>query len=153
LRYFGAAQSVSRFCAKADIERPTEPAGSVEVDPEGDMVSYQQAIKAYTQESIEPWISPLRAQRNSSPGDAAEVAGLNVDVIVAGNSPAGLATKNASKTIPIVIATMGVIETIEDPVQQRFATSLAHPRGSITGLNLQTRACRAQACLSYQNCL
>ena len=46
---------------------------------------------------------------------AAEVAGLNVDVIVAGNSPACLAAKNASKTIPIVIATM------EDPVQQGFA--------------------------------
>ena len=58
---------------------------------------------------------------------AAEVAGLNVDVIVAGNSPAGLAAKNASKTIPIVIATM------EDPVQQGFATSLAHPGGSTRG--------------------
>jgi putative ABC transport system substrate-binding protein len=46
---------------------------------------------------------------------------LNVDVIVAGNSPAGLAAKNATKTIPIVIAKM------EDPVQQGFATSLAHP--------------------------
>jgi putative ABC transport system substrate-binding protein len=70
-----------------------------------------------------------------------------VDVIVARNSPAGLAAKNATKTIPIVIATM------EDPVQQGFATGLAHPGASITGLNLQTPACRAQACLSYQNCL
>jgi ABC-type uncharacterized transport system substrate-binding protein len=58
-----------------------------------------------------------------------------------------LAAKNATKTIPIVIATM------EDPVQQGFATGLAHPGASITGLNLQTPACRAQACLSYQNCL
>ena len=78
---------------------------------------------------------------------AAEVAGLNVDVIVAGNSPAGLAAKNASKTMPIVIA------RTEDPMQQGFATSLAHAGGSIAGLNLQTPACRAQACLSYQNCL
>jgi putative ABC transport system substrate-binding protein len=68
---------------------------------------------------------------------------LNVDVIVAANSPAGSAAKNATKTIPIVI----------DPVQQGFATSLAHPGGSITGLDLQTPACGAQACLSYQNCL
>jgi hypothetical protein len=60
---------------------------------------------------------------------------------------AGSAAKNATKTIPIVIATM------EDPVQQGFSTSLAHPGGGITGLNLQTPACRAQACLSYQNCL
>jgi putative ABC transport system substrate-binding protein len=88
-----------------------------------------------------------RGSTEQFPRYAAEVAGLNVDVIVAGNSPAGLAAKNATKTIPIVIATM------EDPVQQGFATSLAHPGGSITGLNLQTPACRAQACLSYQNCL
>jgi len=86
------------------------------------------------------------AQRNSSPSTR-EVVGLNVDVIVAANSPAGLAAKNATKTIPIVIATM------EDPLEQGFATSLAHPGASITGLSLQTPACRAQACLSHQNCL
>jgi len=57
---------------------------------------------------------------------------LNVDVIVAANSPAGLAAKNATKTIPIVIATM------EDPVQQGFAASLANPGSNITGLSLQT---------------
>lgn len=88
-----------------------------------------------------------RGSTEQFPRYAAEVAGLNVDVIVAGNSPAGLAAKNATKTIPIVIATM------EDPVQQGFATSLAHPGGSITGFNLQTPACRAQTCLPCQNCL
>ena len=88
-----------------------------------------------------------RGSTEQFPRYAAEVAGLNVDVIVTRNSPAGLAAKNATKTIPIVIATM------EDPVRQGFATSLAHPGGSITGLNLQTPACRSQACLSFQNCL
>src|SRR5215475_1934545 len=63
---------------------------------------------------------------------AAEVVGLDVDVILAANSPAGLAAKNATTTIPIVIATM------EDPVQQGFATSLAHPGGNITGLSVQS---------------
>ena len=62
-----------------------------------------------------PWLN------GTVPQYAAEVMGLNVDDIVAANSPAGLAAKNATKTIPIVIATM------EDPVQQGFATSLAHP--------------------------
>ena len=78
-----------------------------------------------------PWLN------GTVPPYAAEVVGLNVDDIVAANSPAGLAAKNATKTIPIVIATM------EDPVQQGFATSLAHPGGSITGLSPQTPACRA----------
>lgn len=63
---------------------------------------------------------------------AAEVVGLNVDVIVAANGAAGLAAKNATKTIPIVIATM------EDPVQPGFAASFARPGGNITGLSLQT---------------
>jgi putative ABC transport system substrate-binding protein len=66
------------------------------------------------------------------PEFAAEVVGLNVDVILAANSGAALAAQNATKTIPIVIATM------EDPVQQGFAASIARPGGNITGLSLQT---------------
>ena len=62
-----------------------------------------------------------RGSTEQFPEYAAEVVGLDVDVILAANSPAGLAAKNATKTIPIVIATM------EDPVQQGFAASLAHP--------------------------
>ncbi len=73
-----------------------------------------------------------RGSTERFPEYAAEVVGLEVDVILAANSPAGLAAKNATTTIPIVIATM------EDPVQQRFATSLAHPGGNITGLSLQS---------------
>jgi putative tryptophan/tyrosine transport system substrate-binding protein len=63
---------------------------------------------------------------------AAEVVGLNVDVILAANSAAAFAAKNATKTTPIVIATM------EDPVRQGFAASVARPGGNITGLSLQT---------------
>ena len=58
--------------------------------PEGDMVRYQQAIKAHTQES---WISPLSAH-------------------------------------------------------SRYLALIMTRRDCITGLNLQTPACRAQACLS-----
>jgi hypothetical protein len=39
LRHFGAAQSVGPFCAKADIERLTEPAASVEI-----CLSYQNCL-------------------------------------------------------------------------------------------------------------
>jgi putative tryptophan/tyrosine transport system substrate-binding protein len=51
-----------------------------------------------------------------------------IDVIVAANSPAGRAAKNATKTIPIVIPFMS------DPVGDGFAASLAHPGSNITGL-------------------
>jgi ABC-type uncharacterized transport system substrate-binding protein len=74
-----------------------------------------------------------RGSTDQFPRHAAEVAGLNVDVIVAGNSPAGLAAKNASKTMPIVIA------TTEDPMQQGFATSLAHAGGSTRGSTSRRR--------------
>jgi putative ABC transport system substrate-binding protein len=63
---------------------------------------------------------------------AAEVVRLPVDVIVAGNTPAGLAAQKATKTIPIVIATM------VDPVRDGFVTTLAHPGGNITGMTLDT---------------
>jgi putative tryptophan/tyrosine transport system substrate-binding protein len=63
---------------------------------------------------------------------ADEVVRIPVDVIVAANTPAGLAAKRATRTIPIVIATM------VDPVGDGFVTSLARPGGNITGLTLTT---------------
>jgi ABC-type uncharacterized transport system substrate-binding protein len=58
---------------------------------------------------------------------AAEVVGLNVDVIVAANDVAGRAAQRATKTIPIVIAIIG------DPVGGGFVASLARPGGNVTG--------------------
>jgi putative ABC transport system substrate-binding protein len=66
------------------------------------------------------------------PEYAADVVRLNVDVIVASNAAAGHAARLATKTIPIVIPTMG------DPVADGFVASLARPGGNITGLTLQS---------------
>jgi len=63
---------------------------------------------------------------------ADEVVRIPVDVIVAANTPAGFAAKSATRTIPIVIATM------VDPVGDGFVASLARPGGNITGLTLTT---------------
>jgi putative ABC transport system substrate-binding protein len=63
---------------------------------------------------------------------AAEVVRIPVDIIVAGNTPAGFAAKRATQTIPIVIATM------TDPVGDGFVATLARPGGNITGLTLTT---------------
>ena len=62
------------------------------------------------------------------PGLATELAHLNVDLIVAPNTPAALAAKQATTTIPIVVQVMG------DPVTDGLVTSLARPGGNITGL-------------------
>jgi putative ABC transport system substrate-binding protein len=59
---------------------------------------------------------------------AAELIGLKVDVLVTAGTPAALALKGATTTIPIVIA------TIADPIVTGIVPSLARPGGNITGL-------------------
>ena len=59
---------------------------------------------------------------------AQELVGLKVDVIVANLTPAVQAAKEATATIPIVMASAG------DPVGTGFVKSLARPGGNITGL-------------------
>jgi putative ABC transport system substrate-binding protein len=59
---------------------------------------------------------------------AAELVAAKVDVIVTGGNEAIRAAKNATSTIPVVMAFSG------DPVGSGFVTSLARPGGNITGL-------------------
>ncbi len=63
------------------------------------------------------------------PGLAAELVRLKVDVIVTQGTVPTLAARQASTTIPIVIAVAG------DPVAMGLVASLARPGGNITGLS------------------
>jgi putative ABC transport system substrate-binding protein len=63
------------------------------------------------------------------PGLANELIGLKVDVIVASPTPAALAAKNATQTIPIV----GI--GFDNPVQHGLIASLARPGGNVTGVS------------------
>ena len=58
---------------------------------------------------------------------AAEMVRLKADLIITITTPAALAAKNATTTIPIVIP------TAIDPVGTGLIASLAHPGGNITG--------------------
>ena len=63
------------------------------------------------------------------PGLAAELVRLKVNVIVAATPPAVQAAKQATESIPIVMA------AVADPVALGFVNSLARPGGNITGLS------------------
>ena len=58
----------------------------------------------------------------------AELIGLNVDVIVTAGTPAALAVKKATTSIPCVMVAVG------DPVGTDLVASLARPGGNMTGL-------------------
>jgi putative ABC transport system substrate-binding protein len=58
---------------------------------------------------------------------AKELASIPVDVIVASGSPPSQAARAATRTIPIVMVTVG------DPVRVGLVASLAHPGGNVTG--------------------
>jgi putative tryptophan/tyrosine transport system substrate-binding protein len=63
------------------------------------------------------------------PALASELVRLKVDVIVTGGPPVTRSAKQATATIPIVMA------IDDDPVGNGFAASLARPGGNITGLS------------------
>jgi putative ABC transport system substrate-binding protein len=63
------------------------------------------------------------------PALAAELVRLKVDVIVTRGTPAALAAKRATSTIPVIMTGVG------DPVGQGVVASLARPGANITGLS------------------
>src|SRR6202140_1007789 len=69
-----------------------------------------------------------RAER--FPDLASELVSLKVDLIVTRGSPAAKAAKNATGTIPVVMAAMGAPLVV--------VASVAHPGGNITGLTTFT---------------
>ena len=72
---------------------------------------------------------------------ATEIVRANVDLIVTHGTPGSLAAKQATTTIPIVVAVIG------DPITARITASVARPGGNITGqsfFNAELRAKRLE---------
>ena len=72
------------------------------------------------------------------PSLAAALVAQKVDVIVTWSTPAALAAKRATSSIPIVIGFAA------DPVGSKIVSSLAHPGGNITGWTHQGLDLRAK---------
>jgi len=68
-------------------------------------------------------------QLDRLPQLAAEPVGLNVDVLVVSGTRAAVAAKQATSTIPIVLAGVG------DPVQAGLVNSMSRPGTNVTGLS------------------
>ena len=66
------------------------------------------------------------------PARAAELVALPVDLILTWGTPAALAAKQATPSIPIVMGSIG------DPVAAGVIPSLAHPGGNVTGFSSQS---------------
>jgi putative tryptophan/tyrosine transport system substrate-binding protein len=65
---------------------------------------------------------------------ASELVRLQVDVIVTRGTPAALSAKQATGTIPIVMASSG------EPAAEGVVASLARPGGNVTGLHIMAPA-------------
>ena len=78
------------------------------------------------------------AKRDRLPGLAAELVGLKVDAIVTVGGPATDAAKQATSSIPIVMALVG------DAVGIGLIESLARPGGNVTGITDESVALSAK---------
>jgi putative ABC transport system substrate-binding protein len=68
-------------------------------------------------------------QEERQPGFVAELMEWNVDVIVCGSTAGARAAREATNSIPIILAGLG------DPVRLGFAKTLARPGGNVTGVS------------------
>jgi putative ABC transport system substrate-binding protein len=116
----------------------SQPAGNARVgvlvlgnpDPEPFMVSLREGLRelGYIEgQNIQLELRSAQGKAGDLPVAAAELVALKVDVIVTFQTPAGIAAKNATTEIPIVLGSAG------DPVGTGLVASYARPGGNVTG--------------------
>src|SRR5262249_23135583 len=119
---------------QAEQARKVWKIGLIAVAPRQDQTAVFQGLRelGYVEGenlAVERRYSEGRAERFAE--FAAELVRLNVDVIVVETTPAALAVKRATNTIPVVFP------TAIDPVGSGVVASLARPGGHITGLTTE----------------
>ena len=76
------------------------------------------------------YLSAGSGQAVGFPALATECLRLKADIIAVSTTPAAVAAKNATRTIPIIMIAVG------DPVGTGLVDSLAQPGGNVTGMSL-----------------
>jgi putative ABC transport system substrate-binding protein len=100
----------------------------------GQLEAFRQGLKEYSWvegQNISVEYRFAEGKEDALPGIAAELVQLRPDV-VAESTPAALAAKSVTQTIPIVMATSA------DPLGNGLVASLNRPGANITGLSLQS---------------
>jgi ABC-type uncharacterized transport system substrate-binding protein len=120
----------------AKIPRIGYVSGTSPANPGREVTAFQQGLRDLGYIEGKNILVEYRYQEGKAergPVLVAELVKLKVDVLVLVPSPAIRAAKQATKTIPIVMATTA------DPVATGLIDSLARPGGNITGLTRITR--------------
>ena len=78
--------------------------------------------------------SLVMSRNDLLPAFTEELLRLKVEVIVAVNTPAAQAAKNATQTVPVVMM------RVADPVKSGLVTNLSRPGGNVTGLSFMPDA-------------
>jgi putative ABC transport system substrate-binding protein len=98
----------------------------------GPMGPFREALRdlGYIEgQTIELEIRAADGRIDHLPALAEDLVRGKVDIIVASQTPAVIAAKNATRDIPIVMGAAG------DPIGTGLVTSLARPEGNVTGLS------------------
>jgi putative ABC transport system substrate-binding protein len=123
------------LCFKVEAQQPRKltrigflsPLGSPEY-----LAAFRQGMRELGYEEGQNILIEYRSSKGMAerfPELAADLVRIKADVIVAGSDPAARAGKNATKTTPIVMVSVGT-----DPVETGLVESYARPGGNITGL-------------------
>src|SRR5499427_5361189 len=132
----GGATFVWPFAASAQTQPKIPRVGYVFGGNKNNIEAFRQGLRelGYIEgQTIVLEVRDAEGRLERMPELVAELVGLKVDVLVAVGSPAALAAKNATQTIPIVIQAF-------DPVGLGLVGSLSRPGGNVTGLSFFSEA-------------
>ena len=131
----GAAMTRNRALAESNTPRIGFVQVGLRQDNQGHLDAFRENLAAlgWTDGSniavLDRWAEE-RAER--LPGIVEELIRSGVAILVTAGTPATLAAKRASATIPIVLV------GVDDPVALGVVASLAQPRGNVTGVSLSS---------------